>query len=34
VSLQFIRWLRIGLMKPTCYRRALDDLRPLMQAYL
>jgi hypothetical protein len=34
VSLQFIRWLRCGLMKPTCYRQALKDLRPLMRAYL
>lgn len=34
VSLQFIRWLRVGLMRPTCYRHAIDQLRPLMQAYI
>ena len=34
VSLQFIRWLRIGLIRPTCYRQAIDSLRPLMHAYL
>lgn len=34
VSLQFIRWLRVGLMRPTCYRLALERLRPLMRAYL
>ena len=34
VSLQFIRWLRVGLMRPTCYRQAIDRLRPLMHAYL
>lgn len=34
LSLQFIRWLRSALSRPTCYRRALDDLRPLMKAYL
>lgn len=34
VSLQFIRWLRVGLTRPTCYRQAIKQLRPLMQAYL
>lgn len=34
VSLQFIRWLRVALMRPTCYRHAVDQLRPLMRAYL
>jgi hypothetical protein len=34
VSLQFIRWLRISLTRPTCYRRAIEQLRPLMLAYL
>lgn len=34
VSLQFIRWLRVGLTRPTCYRRAIEQLRPLMLAYL
>jgi hypothetical protein len=34
VSLQFIRWLRVGLIRPTCYRLAIDRLRPLMHAYL
>ena len=34
VSLQFIRWLRAGLMRPTCYRQAIAQLRPLMLAYL
>lgn len=34
VSLQFIRWLRIGLTRPTCYRQAIEQLRPLMLAYL
>lgn len=34
VSLQFIRWLRVGLMRPTCYRQAIERLRPLMRAYL
>lgn len=34
VSLQFIRWLRVGLTRPTCYRRAIEQLRPLMDAYL
>ena len=32
VSLQFIRWLRVGLTRPTCYRRAIEQLRPLMLA--
>lgn len=32
VSLQFIRWLRVGLMRPTCYRQAIEQLRPLMLA--
>ena len=34
VSLQFIRWLRVSLIRPTCYRRAIEQLRPLMLAYL
>jgi len=34
VSLQFIRWLRSTLFRPTCYRAALDLLRPLMLKYL
>lgn len=34
VSLQFIRWLRVALMRPTCYRQAVNQLRPLMRAYL
>jgi Transposase DDE domain len=34
VSLQFIRWLRISLTRPTCYRQAIEQLRPLMLAYL
>ena len=34
VSLQFIRWLRVGITRPTCYRRAIEQLRPLMLAYL
>jgi len=34
VSLQFIRWLRVGLIRPTCYRQAIEQLRPLMRAYL
>jgi len=34
VSLQFIRWLRVGLMRPTCYKLAIEQLHPLMRAYL
>lgn len=34
VSLQFIRWLRVSLTRPTCYRQAIEQLRPLMLAYL
>jgi hypothetical protein len=34
VSLQFIRWLRVGLTRPTCYRLSIERLRPLMIAYL
>jgi hypothetical protein len=34
VSLQFIRWLRVSLDRPTCYRRAVERLRPLMLKYL
>ena len=34
VSLQVIRWLRVGLTRPTCYRRAIEQLRPLMLTYL
>ena len=30
----FIRWLRSTLFRPTCYRAALDLLRPLMLKYL
>ena len=33
-SLQFIRWLRSHLARPTCYRRAVDLLRPLMAHYI
>ena len=33
-SLQFIRWLRSTLFRPTCYRAALNLLRPLMLKYL
>lgn len=34
VSLQFIRWLRVGLLRQTCYRQAIEQLRPLMLNYL
>jgi hypothetical protein len=34
VSLQFIRWLRSTLFRPTCYRAAVEALRPLMLKYL
>ena len=34
VSLQFIRWLRCALMRSTCYRAAIEQLRPLMRGYL
>jgi hypothetical protein len=34
VSLQFIRWLRISLNLPTCYRHFIEHLRPLMLTYL
>jgi hypothetical protein len=34
VSLQFIRWLRVGLTRSTCYRQAIAQLRPLMLACL
>ena len=34
VSLQFIRWLWVGLIRPNCYRPAIEQLRSLMQAYL
>lgn len=34
VSLQFIRWLRVGLVRSTCYRQAIKQLRPLMLGYL
>ena len=34
VSLQFIRWLRVSLIRPTCYRWFVKELRPLMLAYL
>ena len=34
LSLQFIRWIRIHLTNRTCYRQALDALRPLMASYL
>lgn len=33
MSLQFIRWLRVGLTCP-CYKRAIEQLRLLMLAYL
>jgi len=33
-SLQFIRWLRIELLRASCYREALARLRPLMEKYL
>ena len=29
VSLQFIHWLRVSLTRPTCYRQAIKQLRPL-----
>jgi hypothetical protein len=29
VSLQFIHWLRVSLARPTCYRQAIKQLRPL-----
>lgn len=32
--LQFIRWLRISLIKNLPYRQAVDELRPLMLQYL
>ena len=34
MSLQFIRWLRIGLTRPTCFRRAIEQVRFLMLVYL
>ncbi|MEO0018261.1 MAG: hypothetical protein RLZZ522_1544 [Verrucomicrobiota bacterium] len=34
VSLQFIRWLRSTLFTQTCYRAAIQRLRPLMLKYL
>jgi hypothetical protein len=34
VSLQFIRWLRSGLFRPTCYRWAIKQLGPLMAKYI
>ena len=34
VSLKFIRWLGVCLTRPTCYRQAIEQLRPLMLAYL
>jgi len=34
VSLQFIRWLRVSLIRPTCYRWFVKELRHLMLAYL
>lgn len=34
VSLQFIRWLRSALFRPTCYRLAVTQLRPLMEKYI
>jgi hypothetical protein len=33
-SLQFIRWLRHSLLRPTSYAESLTFLRPLMQEYL
>lgn len=34
LSLQFIRWIRVSLMRETRYRDALAQLRPLMLKYL
>jgi hypothetical protein len=34
LSLQFIRWIRVHLMRGTCYRAALTLLRPLMLKYI
>lgn len=34
VSLQFVRWLRYGLSRPTLDREAPARLRPLMEKYL
>lgn len=34
LSLQFIRWLWLGLTRPTCYRWAIEQVRPLMLDYL
>ncbi len=34
MSLEFIRWLRVSLTRPTSLRRAIEQLRPLMLAYL
>ena len=34
VRLQFICGLRVGLTRPTCYKQAIEQLRPLMQFYL
>lgn len=33
-SLQFIRWLRDGIVLQTSWRAAVKDVRPLMEAYL
>lgn len=33
-SLQFIRWLRSALHRPTCYIMALAQLRPFMEKYI
>ena len=33
-SVQFIRWLLDELTHPSSWRRAMDDLRPLMDEYL
>jgi hypothetical protein len=34
MSLQFIRWLRVSLTRPTCYRRSIKQLHPLILTYL
>ena len=33
-SFQFLRWLRHSMLVKTSWRPAIDDLRPLMAAYL
>ena len=34
ISLQFIRWLRSGLVRSILYNQAIALLRPLMAAYI